>query len=349
MTFYFTTKIAALTALSFCITFFLLPSLSKFATKIGLLDYPNERKIHSKPTPRVGGLGIIITLFIVIALFIPIKHLHGFIGSIVLLTFVGFIDDLSDLNHRWKFVVQISIVFSLAFCGFLLLYSFGDLLGIGSIDFYFWAIPITIFSVVGVINAMNMIDGTDGLFCSLSIVVFSSFGILSYITNQTTMTLLNFILCGALLGFLKYNWPPAKFFMGDAGSLPLGFITAFIAIVMTQGSERIYPVTSLLILALPIIDTVGVMLLRLLHGKNPFHPDKTHIHHFLLAKGFNRKKIVVIMTLFSMFFSVIGITGMMLHVSEFYLFIIFISCFVLYFSIFFRKEKNTVIYKFYLD
>src|SRR3990172_144850 len=204
------------------VALWVLPHLSNIASRIGLIDYPNRRKIHKTPKPLIGGLGMVIGLAISCLLFIPLSNLRGFYAGIIMLAVVGFLDDFNELNHRWKFVIQmLAAVFIIIYSG-TILYSFGDILSIGQLRFETYAIPMTILCTVGVVNSINMIDGLDGLAGGVSLVAFVSFAVLALLNNQAELMLLSISFCGALIAFLRYNWYPSKLFMGDAGSLSIG-------------------------------------------------------------------------------------------------------------------------------
>ena len=326
--------------LPFAITAFLLPSLGRLASRIGLVDHPNRRKIHIKPRPLVGGLAMSLAVALTGLLFIPLFNMRGFYAGLVLLVVTGFLDDFGELNHRYKFVAQIVAAVFIIYFSKVYLHTFGNLLAFGSIDFDMLAIPMTIIGIVGVCNAINMIDGLDGLAGGISLATFSSFTFLAFISNRPVLMLLGLSICGSLLAFLIYNWHPAKLFMGDAGSLFLGFAAGFMSIALTQGQNSlITPVTPLLVLAVPIVDTVTVMTKRLIKGKNPFHADKRHLHHILLKMGYSKRQTAAIIILLSTLFSSIAVAGSLLKIPEYYLFFFFMAYFAAYFTASFFIKK----------
>ena len=326
--------------LPFAVTVFLLPRLGKLASRIGLVDFPGKRKVHSKPKPLVGGIAMSIAVAITGLLFIPLSNLRGFYAGAVLLVITGFLDDFNELNHRYKFFVQIiAAVFVMSFSN-VYLYTFGDLLSIGPINFHFSVPIITVIGIVGVCNAINMIDGLDGLSGGICLTAFASFAYLSFIAGHTTLMLLSLAVCGSLIAFLIYNWHPSKLFMGDAGSIFLGFVAAFISIDLTQGQgSLISPVIPLLILSVPIVDTVTVMIKRLMKGKNPFYADKAHLHHILLKMGFSRRQTASIIIILSGFFCSVAIAGTLLRIPGYYLFFFFMAYFTVYFTASFHIKK----------
>ncbi len=319
--------------LPLAITAFLLPPLRNLASKIGLVDQPGGRKIHWKPKPLVGGLAMSLSVAVAGLLFIPLLNMRGFYAGLILIVITGFLDDFNELNHRYKFAAQIIAAFLIVPFSRTSLQTFGDLLSVGSIDFDKLAIPMTIIGTVGVCNAINMIDGLDGLAGGICLTVFSSFAYLSFLDHHAPLMLLSLAICGSLIAFLFYNWHPAKLFMGDAGSLFLGFTAAFISIALTQEPQStVRPVAPLLVLAVPIVDTVTVMLRRLMKRKSPFHADKGHLHHILLKLGYSRRQTAVIIIMLSSLFSAVAITGTIFQMPEYYLFFFFMFYFAAYFT-----------------
>ncbi|MEC4684585.1 MAG: PilZ domain-containing protein [Nitrospirota bacterium] len=297
--------------------------------------------MHSNPRPLVGGLGMMMALSVTCLLFVPFSNLRGFYAGIAMLAIVGFLDDFRELNHRWKFVAQIvASIFMIYFSNNIVL-TLGDIFAIGPIEVNgILAVPLTIFFTVGVINAINMIDGLDGLAGGISLIAFIAFAVLAYINRQTELVLLSVALTGAVLGFLKYNWPPSKLFMGDAGSLALGFSLVFLSISISQKENSLVsPVVPMLVLAVPIVDTITVMIKRLLRGRSPFKADKYHLHHITMKYGYRKRTTVRIILLVSCMFAAIGIIGVTLDIPDYRLFLIFSAYFGLYFatSFFIRK------------
>jgi len=275
---------------------FVLPKIANIAKRIGLLDHPNERKMHTKPRPLVGGIGMVIGIIFSSLVFIPMNGLRGYFIGIAILLVVGFLDDFRELGHQHKFMAQILATGAMIYFSKVSLCTFGDLIGLGNICFsegniLVWI--ITIFCVVGVTNAVNLIDGLDGLAGGLSFIAFLFFAAHASFAGDHTLMLLNLALAGAVLGFLKFNWHPSVLFMGDAGSLCLGFSLAFMALALTQGIDSTTsPVVPLLILAVPITDTIIVIVKRIMQGKSPFKADKSHLHHIFLRYGMGRDKAV---------------------------------------------------------
>lgn len=329
------------------VTILIVPKLSIFASRIGLLDYPNKRKVHNIPKPLIGGLAMSIALFISCMLFIPTTNLIGFYAGVITLVIMGFLDDFRELGHRWKFMVQILASIFMIYLGNTVVRSFGDFLSFGPFNLGSFAIPITVVCTVGVINAVNMIDGLDGLAGGVSLIGFVSFGILAYINNQVELMLLSIALSGAVIGFLIYNWHPSKLFMGDLGSFTLGFSLVFLSISITQKNNSIVsPAAALLILAVPIVDTVTIAIKRVITRKNPFTADKNHIHHMLLRYGLSKKNTVKTILLLSVIFSFFSVFGTIYKIPDYYLFLMFLVFFITYFVFFVSSVYIRKIYKY---
>ena len=266
--------------------------------------------------------------------FIPINGLRGYFLGLAILVLVGFLDDFKEIGHRQKFVAQIIATGAMIYFSKVALVTFGDLLGVGSLDIpggnaVAWL--VTIFCVVGVTNAVNLIDGLDGLAGGLSFIAFLFFAIHSSFAGNHELMLLNLALAGAVLGFLRFNWYPSVLFMGDAGSLCLGFSLSFMALALTQGSgATMSPVAALLILAVPITDTLIVMSKRIMHRQSPFKPDKYHLHHIFLRYGLSRASAVRVILAISVLLGSLTLLGPVYDFSEPLLFVLFSVYFMLY-------------------
>ncbi len=200
-----------------------------------------------------------------------------------------------------------------------------------------FAVPLTLFATVGVINAVNMSDGIDGLAASLTLVAVGSLGLVAWWAGQVNSLGILILLAGVLLAFLMFNLPirgSARVFMGDAGSMFLGFILAWLLVALSQGSDRlIAPVTAVWIFAVPLIDTVSMMLRRALLGRSPFLADREHFHHILIAAGFTPKQSLGVMVLFASTAAAAGLAGHFMGVAEHWMFLGFIALFTLHFHL----------------
>jgi UDP-GlcNAc:undecaprenyl-phosphate GlcNAc-1-phosphate transferase len=309
-------------------------ALSASAEKFKLIDIPdNNRKLHTEPKPLVGGLGIVAGVLAALLLFFPVVKFLSFIISILIILVVGVIDDRFDISFKWRFIVQITAALvTMTYFPGMHLNSFGNLLGFGVVTTGVLVIPVTVFCVLGVINAINMIDGLDGLAGTTSLIAFISFAVLSWLNDMSYFMLLSLAFAGALAAFLRFNWYPSRLFMGDAGSMTLGFVLAFFSVELSQKSGSIVsPVAALLVLAVPVTDTLTVMAKRIMSGKNPFTPDKTHFHHILRDMGFNHAGVVIIIMSFSIAFSLFALIASFMQLPDNLLFGVFACWFIFYF------------------
>ncbi|HEY6872889.1 MAG TPA: MraY family glycosyltransferase [Geobacteraceae bacterium] len=274
----------------------LIPPISKLAVSMGMLDLPDERKAHAHETPRLGGFAIFFAFLLALLLFADFnQQTRGFLTGAVIIFLTGLADDLVGLTPKKKFVGEIIATVCAVVVGQVSLVSLGNLFGSGEIELGPFAIPFTVLAMVGVINAINMLDGLDGLAGGVSAIALGAIGLLAFISGNHPLLLMAVALLGALLGFLKYNSYPASIFMGDAGSLLLGYSLGFFSVTLVvQGNQVISEVSPFIILAVPILDTLFVMCKRLRSGKSPFAPDRSHVHHRLLGFGFGHKASVVI-------------------------------------------------------
>jgi len=330
----FELRIILVFLVAFFSVIFVLPKIANIARRIGLMDQPNNRKMHTSPQPLVGGIGMVTAVIFTSLVFIPINGLRGYFIGLAILLLVGFLDDFKEIGHRQKFMAQIIATSALIYFSKIALLSFGDLLGVGALDVPGGAVVtwlVTIFCVVGVTNALNLIDGLDGLAGGLSFIAFIFFAIHSSFADNQILMLLNLALAGAVLGFLRFNWYPSVLFMGDAGSLCLGFSLAFMALAMTQGvGASASPVIALLILAVPITDTIIVMFKRIAHGQSPFKPDKYHLHHIFLRYGMNRTGAVRVILAISVLLGSFSLLGPVYGFSDSSLFAMFGMYFLIY-------------------
>jgi UDP-GlcNAc:undecaprenyl-phosphate GlcNAc-1-phosphate transferase len=278
---------------------FLTPHTEKLAEWIGAVDSPDaNRKVHSRAVTRLGGIAMAIALLGALLLGADFSRgLTAFIAGAVVVVLVGFLDDLSPMRSTVKFAGQVAGASVFVLSSGFRLDSLGDLFASGPIATGALAPVLTVFCMVGVMNALNLSDGLDGLAGGISTIACIFFGIFAYLQGDHLSLWITVALLGSLFGFLRYNTFPAKLFMGDSGSLLLGYTLAAVAVILVQkdGVIPLAPVTVAGVLALPVIDTLFVMIRRLLHRQNPFHPDKTHLHHRLLGLGLPHAAVVPIL------------------------------------------------------
>lgn len=288
------------TVIAYIFGVFLVPLVIAFSKKEGLVDLPNERKIHKIPVSRLGGVAIwtstmLTFLCLVFMSYYPYGSLlSGILLGSSLMFLLGLVDDVYNLNAKFKLFIQLSI----ATIVYLLGVKIHSIPFFGGVDLGFWSYPITLLWIVGISNAVNFIDGVDGLAGSVVTVNSITLAIIaiSMTPSNPIVALIGFILAGAMLAFLTYNFNPAKIFMGDSGALFSGFLLATISIVGVMKAATLTLLLPFVVLAVPIMDIVFSSTRRICKGKSPFVADAEHIHHKLLHAGFSQKKTVLILT-----------------------------------------------------
>lgn len=305
------------------------PAIIWYAKRVGAIDQPNERKVHHLPIPRLGGIAIYVSFFLSLALSLYLDPAHHafssmspktgvmLVISLTLVLLLGIWDDLRPLTPGKKFMGQIlagTIVYLAGFRISGITHPFGtDLLNLGFLDY-----PATLLWVVGITNAFNLIDGLDGLASGVAFIVSLTMFAISYLKGDMTIAIMALLLSGAILGFLRYNFNGARIFLGDSGSLFLGFCLAILSMQSsTKGSTAFSIIVPVLALGLPIMDTLLSMTRRLLRSVMPdeknsppffrrllsmFLPDRGHIHHQLIARGYSHRKVVLVLYVVSCLF-----------------------------------------------
>jgi UDP-GlcNAc:undecaprenyl-phosphate GlcNAc-1-phosphate transferase len=293
------------------------PLIIRLAHHFDVLDKPGTRKIHLRIVPRMGGLavftGMLVSLFLYCFfypdlfknIFFERKYLHIITGALVMMV-LGIVDDKYGLNAKVKFTVQIVVAAFVIYNGLKIeriTNPFGSALELG-----YFAYPVTLLWIVGVTNAINLSDGLDGLATGIALIVsITMFAVSFTLGNKPGMLIMSAVLTGSLVGFLKYNFNPARIFMGDTGSLFIGFLLATLSIKGTLvSSTTVSMLTPLIALGVPIIDTLFAMVRRMVGGRNPFAADKQHFHHRLLSSGLTQKQAVVVIYSVCVIFGVIA-------------------------------------------
>lgn len=285
----------------------IIPFVKKVAFHVGALDIPNERKVHKTPMPRLGGLGIYFGFLLGYMIFGEHTSTMNsiLIGSFVLVI-TGIIDDIKPLSAFNKLIGQVIATLIVVFYGNILLRDV-SFFGI-YMDFKIWAYPITIVFILGCINCLNLIDGLDGLAGGISSIFFLTIGIIAYFQGRVGLSVvLTFIMLGSTLGFLLHNFNPAKIFMGDSGSMFLGFIIAVITLLGFKSIITSAIIIPLCILVVPILDTMCAIIRRKLKGESIGTPDKSHFHHQLLRRNCSVRTTVLIIYLITALFSTVSI------------------------------------------
>ena len=281
--------------LSALVAFTLTPSVSALAHKIGAIDVPRDsRRMHKTPIPRIGGLAIFAGFVVASLVFCKITpELVAIYAGGLIIVAVGVIDDVSPINAWIKLIAQIGVALIAISQGVVLEYInfFGNYVHFGVLS-----VPITVVWIVGLTNAINLIDGLDGLACGVSAISSISLLLVMLLKGELVFATVTAVIVGACIGFLPFNSNPAKIFMGDTGSLFLGYTMAVISV---SGVFKLHTVISFIIplsiFGLPLFDTAFAFVRRMLKGKSPFSPDRGHLHHRLIDMGFNQKQSVRIL------------------------------------------------------
>lgn len=278
------------------ISFSTTPPVRVLAYKLKAIDIPlDDRRMHHVPIPRLGGLAIYLGFMITAFIFTDVSPLllTIFIGG-SLIVILGMLDDIFRLKAILKFIVQIGVAFVAVWQGITIesITIFGSTINFGG-----WSIFITVFWIVGLTNAINLIDGLDGLSCGVSAICSFSLLLVTIVMGEVhSAIIITAILCGACVGFLPFNINPAKIFMGDTGALFLGYTLSVISI---SGVLKVHTLVSFIIplsiFALPLFDTTFAILRRVIHGRSPFEPDRGHLHHRLIDMGLNQKQTVAVL------------------------------------------------------
>ena len=317
--------------LALIISLLLVPFVAKLAIKIGAVDKPNERKVHTKIMPRMGGLAIYLSFFAVLFLSHEMTMQHiGLLTGCTVLVLVGIIDDKTDMPAKIKLLGQILAACIVVASGVRVEFMTNFILG-GVFPLYVFSVPFTVLWIVAITNAVNLIDGLDGLAAGTSIIAATTMAISGYATGQTEMASMALILIGASLGFLKYNFHPAKIFMGDTGSMFLGYNLSVLAIMgFTKSFTVLSLVTPILVLAIPILDTLFAIIRRKMNNKPIFKPDKNHLHHCLLNYGFSHRNTVLIIYAVSAVLALCGLIMTYLNPAQGMCLLVVISVIIIY-------------------
>lgn len=281
------------------VAYVMTPQVRRFAESVGAVDMPSARRINDRPVPRMGGIAIFCGFMLAMLLFtemtVPVK---GILIGTMIIAVMGALDDMFDLNPWVKLIGQIAAAFVCTRCGVVLDGFTGFLPGSEETVFLNFSLSafLTIIWIVGCTNAINLIDGLDGLAVGMSAISATTLFIISLSVADANVSVILACLIGACLGFWPHNRNPAKIFMGDVGSQMLGFVLATVSVI---GLFKMHALVTMLIpflaMAVPLADTTFAFCRRILRGQSPFHPDKGHFHHRLLAMGLSQKQAVTVL------------------------------------------------------
>ncbi|WP_038231073.1 UDP-N-acetylglucosamine--undecaprenyl-phosphate N-acetylglucosaminephosphotransferase [Vibrio sp. ER1A] len=324
---------------------------TKIAKQIGLIDAPNARKRHSGEVPLVGGVAVTLAILsYLLTSSNSLPYASILTASMSILLIMGIIDDKYDLSCKLRLAVQASLTTLVVFATDIKLVSFGNAFGFGYTELGWLATPITIVAVIGAINAFNMVDGIDGLLGCLACITFASLGILFTLYNSPQHALFCAVIIAALIPYIAMNlgWlgEARKVFMGDAGSMVIGFVVVWLLFTISQPSssttdpmfwyqwtayETVRPVTVLWLIAVPLMDMVAIMARRIKRGVSPMTPDREHLHHISQRIGFNRKQTLLIICFIATGYALFGLYGELKNISEPTMFYLFLVCFSIYY------------------
>ncbi|MEZ0486668.1 glycosyltransferase family 4 protein [Fibrella aquatica] len=304
-------------AIALLLCWMLLPLLIRLSPAIGLVDRPNDRKVHQQAIPAIGGLTIGLAVFCTALIYAPLQilfrqHIPLALALLILLV-TGVVDDRLNMRASVRLLIQVGCAVTVAHYG-IRLTSLHGLLGINELPLAV-QYGITVLILTGMANAFNLIDGIDGLAGSLAFINMTLFTVLALVLGQRTWLALLLPLMGALLAFLKYNWRPARLFMGDGGSVVLGFLIAVLGIVFVeeayQSNSSYAPQVVVVVMAscmIPVLDALRVFSSRILKGDSPFLADKNHMHHWLLKHRLAHSQITVRITAIHIFLLIVSVT-----------------------------------------
>lgn len=294
------------------ISLIITPIIIKVSFKFNLVDRPNYRKVHTKPVSVMGGTVILLSFLIGLCLGHPIERaVKPLVIGLIIMYFVGIIDDIYDLKPILKLIGQIIAASVVVFYGItidFISFPIGP-----TIHFGILSIPITIIWIVAITNAINLIDGLDGLASGVSVIGLTTIGFIAILQGNVFIIMICSLLIGALLGFLFFNFHPATIFLGDSGALMIGFIIGFLSLLGFKNITFISLFFPIVILAVPFIDTLFAMIRRVRNGQHIMQADKSHLHHKLLALGYTHRQTVLLIYSIAIMFS---LSSIILYLSQ---------------------------------
>lgn len=312
-------KLTLLVFTSFGFVWFAIPTLIKIAENGNLVDRPDHgRKVHVKNVPNIGGVAIFLGFLFACILFLKataIEYGNFLLGASMIIFSMGIRDDMLGLNAYVKIGLQLLAAFLVVFFADVRIDSFYGLFGIELLPIYV-SIPFSIFTIIVITNSINLIDGIDGLATNIGIVISFAFGIMFFEMNALGWSRVAFALCGALLGFVRYNFSPARIFMGDTGAYIVGFILAILTIQFIELNRfdtltnpnpfvKSSPAVGIGFLFIPLFDTLRAFIIRITNGVSPFFADRQHLHHFLLDRNWSHQQISIFLPFLSLLFIIL--------------------------------------------
>ena len=328
-------------SIAFITAFFMTPFVKTIAVKLNAIDVPEDgRRVHKKPIPRLGGLAILIGFLMGLICYAVIvgisdttifnSQILGLILGIIIIEIAGIWDDIKPIRAWTKLLFQIIAAGIVVGFGVRVEFLSNPFALNGIIDLGIWSIPLTMIWIVGITNAINFIDGLDGLAAGVATISSISLLFIAVYLNQPQTIVLTTAIAGATMGFLPFNFNPAKIFMGETGSAFLGFTLGTISIMgLVKSYTAIAIIVPLIVLGLPIFDTAFAIIRRVLNGKSPMQADRGHLHHRLVDSGLSQKQSVIILYIISAFLGLAGIVLIETGIWKFTLLIIAIVIFII--------------------
>lgn len=322
--------------------------LRKVAKKVGLVDKPNERKQHNGAIPLIGGIAITICLlYFIFNHPYVLSHPELYSACIVVLVIVGALDDKYDISFKLRFAIQASLSIAMMMLANIELHTIGNIFGFGPVELGPFGYVVTVLAVIGAINAFNMVDGIDGLLGGLSIVTFVGLGIMVWQDGQRPLAYMCLVMVVVLIPYILLNLGAfgrkRKVFMGDAGSMVIGFSVIWFLLQASQNgtSSPLQPVTALWLIAVPLMDMAAIMLRRIRRGASPFKPDREHLHHIFQRLGLNSTQTLAVICTIASLFAAFGMLTEYLNVPESVRFWLFCTMFIVYYALLSNVWKVT--------
>ena len=339
--------------LAFAMTTLALLLLQPLAARLNLLDHPNDtRKDHAHPTPVTGGIAILAgCLLAFFGMQASASGMQAFSAAAILLVVVGIYDDIHDLRWYWRIAAQAVAALIVIYWGGVRIEQIGPVFGLGELSLGFLSVPFTVFATVGLINAMNMIDGADGLAGLLGLAALAMFAAAAVYAGNLVLAGRLSVLCGALAAFLAWNvrlpWrPQAKVFLGNAGSALLGLVIAWTAFRLTQNpGHPVNPVLALWLLPIPVMDCLVLIARRLQEGRSPFSAGRDHIHHFMQDAGFGPTRAALWLSGFSLLCGLLVAQAMRLDVPHPVLLVVFLLLCVGWYGLTRKRERAVAFFR----
>ncbi|PTQ85886.1 UDP-GlcNAc:undecaprenyl-phosphate GlcNAc-1-phosphate transferase [Nitrosomonas ureae] len=328
----------------------LMPITSRLAQKIGAIDIPKLRSIHTTPKPRMGGIAISISFVIICLIFLPVNAFFiAFLTGLIAIVITGAIDDIMEISPGWKFLGQFLSATLFVYLSGMQVEYIGDILSIGDIELGKTSVIFTVFLLVGIINALNFADGLDSLAGGISVIALVFLGYFAWSVDREGLMIIAISLIGAIIGFLRHNSYPTRVFMGDSGSMMLGYVLGVMLVSLSHTAPQL-PLSALaMVIALPLFDTLSVMTWRISSKNSPFLSDRTHLHHRLIDIGLSHPTVVSVIYLAMFAFGLLAI--MLQSKPDWVIFLSLISAGLLVFSWFLfvrrtgiRSKKWTIHY-----